>query len=115
MTRYWLSDEAASVYKAARVVVSMECHSPIIANTQGRPGFYLRQPTDTWKGQMYPDLGLGDWKFELDTATGREIAECLLNVHVHYDAALGVVKKASVRAADQHAKTMNVVKKILAA
>ena len=32
---------------------------------------------------MYPDLGLGDWKFELDTATGREIAECLLNVHVH--------------------------------
>ena len=115
MDRYWLTDEAASVYREARAVISLECHSPIIANANGRPGFYLRQPTDTWKGQMYPDLGLGDWKFELDTATGSEIAQRLLEVHANYDAALAVVKKAAASAAARQAKAMSVVKKILEA
>jgi len=38
--------------------VSMECHSPLIALAEGVPSVYLRQPTDTIKGQMYNDLGL---------------------------------------------------------
>jgi hypothetical protein len=113
MDRFWLTDEAASVYCRARAVVSMECHSPIIANANGRPGFYLRQPTDTWKGQMYPDLGLGDWKFDLDTATGRQIAERLLQVHAHYDAALVQVRGAANRATERFAQTMGVVRSVL--
>lgn len=115
LDRYWLADEAASVYRRARVVISMECHSPIIANANGRPGFYLRQPEDTWKGQMYPDLGLGDWKFEIEDATDREIAERLLNVHTAYDAALARVKKAAASAAKRHAKAMAVVNSVLPA
>lgn len=115
MDRYWLTDEAASVYRAARAVVSMECHSPIIANANGRPGVYLRQPTDTWKGQMYPDLGLGDWKIELETTTGREIGERLLKIHNDYDGALALADNAAREAARRHAKTMGVVRKVLGA
>ena len=115
MERYWLVDEAASVYRQARAVISMECHSPIIANANGRPGFYLRQPEDTWKGQMYPDLGLGDWKFEIETATGHEIAERLLRVHANYDAALSRVKAAAAGAAGRHKKAMGVVRSVLSA
>jgi polysaccharide pyruvyl transferase WcaK-like protein len=55
---YWRPDEAASVYAAASLVLSFEMHSPIIALAAGTPAIYLRQPTDTCKGQMWRDIGL---------------------------------------------------------
>ncbi|HWL08819.1 MAG TPA: polysaccharide pyruvyl transferase family protein [Planctomicrobium sp.] len=61
---YWQPDEAASVYARSTAVMSFECHSPIISLTNGTPAIYLRQPTDTIKGQMYHDIGVSDWTFE---------------------------------------------------
>jgi hypothetical protein len=66
----------------------MECHSPILAATVGRSAMYLRQSTDTWKGQMFPDLGLGDRLIQLDTTEGDEIATRLLQMHNHYPEAI---------------------------
>jgi polysaccharide pyruvyl transferase WcaK-like protein len=71
--RFWLPDEAASVYSKARAVVSMECHSPLIALKSGTPTFYVRQPTDTCKGQMYRDIGADEWFFEVDETSGRAL------------------------------------------
>lgn len=70
---FWLPDEAASVYAKAQAVISIECHSPLIAYKSGTPAFYLRQPTDTCKGQMYRDFGAGDWMLEIDKTSGSEI------------------------------------------
>jgi hypothetical protein len=70
---YWLPDEAASVYSRAQAVVSFECHSPLIALHNGTPAFYIRQPTDTCKGQMYRDFGAADWFFEADETSGAEL------------------------------------------
>ncbi len=70
---YWLPDEAASIYAKAQCVVSVECHSPLIALQAGTPTFYVRQPTDTCKGQMYRDFGAGDWFFEIDETDGPEL------------------------------------------
>lgn len=70
---FWLPDEAASVYAKAQAVISIECHSPLIAYKSGTPAFYLRQPTDTCKGQMYRDFGAGDWLFEIEKTSGSEI------------------------------------------
>lgn len=67
---FWLPDEAASVYSKAAAVISVECHSPLIALRNGTPAFYVRQPTDTCKGQMYRDFGADEWLFEVDEATG---------------------------------------------
>lgn len=67
---FWLPDEAASVYARAEAVVSVECHSPLIAYKNGTPAFYVRQPTDTCKGQMYRDFGASEWFFEVDSADG---------------------------------------------
>ncbi|HVE42095.1 MAG TPA: polysaccharide pyruvyl transferase family protein [Planctomycetota bacterium] len=78
---YWLTDEAVSTYRHAAAVVSLEMHSPILAIAGGRPAIHLRQPTDTRKGQMWRDVGLGDWLFEIDAATGDQIAERLLSLH----------------------------------
>jgi polysaccharide pyruvyl transferase WcaK-like protein len=75
---YWLTDEAASTYARATAVVSLEMHSPIIAIANGVPAIHLRQPTDTRKGQMWRDVGLADWLFEIDAAKGEEIGARLL-------------------------------------
>ncbi len=91
---YWMPDEAASIYAKAHTLLSCEYHSPIIATANGTPGFYLRQPTDTIKGQMYYDLGFNDWFFEIDQTTGQQISDRLMHVYNDYPAALLVVKQA---------------------
>jgi len=78
---YWLPDEAASVYKRAFALLSFECHSPIIALANDTIAFYLRQPQDTIKGQMYYDLGFEDWVFEIEETNGIDIANSLLSVY----------------------------------
>lgn len=81
---YWLPDEAASVYAKAHTVLSFECHSPIIAAVNGTPCFYLRQPEDTIKGQMYYDLGFNDWTFEINQTEGKQIADKLREIWMNY-------------------------------
>lgn len=80
---YWLPDEAASIYAKAQAVVSLECHSPIIALANGTPAFYVRQPTDTCKGQMYRDIGVNDWFFEVDETNGEQLWSRLAEIHAN--------------------------------
>ena len=80
LDRYWLTAEAASVYARAAAVLSFEMHSPIMAVAAGTPAVLLRQPTDTRKGQMWRDVGLERWIFEIDDSTGSEIAERLVEI-----------------------------------
>jgi polysaccharide pyruvyl transferase WcaK-like protein len=70
---FWLPDEAASVYARAQAVISIECHSPLIALHNGTPAMYVRQPTDTCKGQMYRDFGAERWMFEIDETDGNQL------------------------------------------
>ncbi|MCF2505222.1 polysaccharide pyruvyl transferase family protein [Dyadobacter sp. CY107] len=90
---YWLPDEAASVYAKAHTVLSLECHSPIIAAANGTPCFYLRQPEDTIKGQMYYDLGFDDWVFEINDTNAEQITGRLRDVWKNYDKAKAELKK----------------------
>jgi len=84
---YWLPDEAASLYKNAYAILSFECHSPIIALANGTPAFYLRQPQDTIKGQMYYDLGYDDWVFEIEETDGAKIVDALSKLVENTDVA----------------------------
>jgi hypothetical protein len=72
-SEFWMPDEAASVYRRAQAVVSLECHSPLIALRNGTPTFYVRQPTDTCKGQMYRDFGADEWFFEIEETDGERL------------------------------------------
>ncbi len=94
---YWLPDEAASVYAKAHTVLSFECHSPIMAAANGTPFFYLRQPEDTIKGQMYYDLGFNDCVFEIEKTEGNQIAGRLREVWTDYDKANAKLKKSMDR------------------
>lgn len=91
---YWWTDEAASTYARAAAVVSLEMHSPILAIAGGRPAIHLRQPTDTRKGQMWRDVGLKDWLFEIDDTTGDPIAARLLALHRDAEGTAAAVTRA---------------------
>jgi polysaccharide pyruvyl transferase WcaK-like protein len=99
---YWLTDEAASVYHRAAAVVSFECHSPIMAAANGTPCMYLHQPEDGIKGQMWNDVGLGDWKFEIEETTGARIAETLLGIEHDRLRAESKVREAVLSAQGRH-------------
>lgn len=103
---YWLTDEAASTYARAAAVVSLEMHSPIIAVANGTPALHLRQPTDTRKGQMWRDAGLGNWLFEIDATTGDEVAARLLQLHRMPEPAKAAVAKARAYVAERGARMM---------
>jgi len=94
LDRYWLTAEAASVYARAAAVVSFEMHSPIMAVAAGTPAILLRQPTDTRKGQMWRDIGLDSWIFEIDDSTGKEIAARLIEIGQDMQAARKTTDKA---------------------
>ncbi|MFF0887087.1 polysaccharide pyruvyl transferase family protein [Streptomyces sp. NPDC003456] len=74
---FWSLTEAAAVYRRAAAVISMECHSPLIALAAGVPAIYLRQPTDTIKGHMYRDLGIGGRLVEAGPTAGRDAGRVL--------------------------------------
>lgn len=102
---YWLPDEAASVYSKALAVVSIECHSPLIALRNGTPAFYVRQPTDTSKGQMYRDFGADDWFFEVDETDGAGLWAKLERIHRDRKAAKAQVRKI-MATVETHQKRM---------
>ncbi|WP_421794993.1 polysaccharide pyruvyl transferase family protein [Haliscomenobacter sp.] len=110
---YWLPDEAASIYAKAHAVLSFECHSPIIAAANGTPCFYLRQPEDTIKGQMYYDLGFNDWVFEINNATGKQIADRLREVWTNYKKANAQLKTSMDKVAAIYKTGTERVKKLL--
>ncbi|MEY2879099.1 MAG: hypothetical protein RLZZ15_1479 [Verrucomicrobiota bacterium] len=74
---YWMPDEAASVYAQSLCVVGIEPHSLIMSLAAGTPVMHVRQPTDTFKGHMFRDLGLGDWLFEIEQSNGAQLAATL--------------------------------------
>ena len=110
---FWLPDEASSIYKRAFMVVSIECHSPILSATQGTPFFYVRQPEDTIKGQMYYDLGFGDWVYEIDEVSGKDISNGVMKIHADYKAALQLVQTGLNEAHTKQAEGMQKAKEIL--
>jgi polysaccharide pyruvyl transferase WcaK-like protein len=107
---YWLPDEAASVYSRAYAVLSFECHSPIIAAACGIPFFYLRQPEDTIKGQMYYDLNFDDWVFEIEEAEGNQIAGRLREIWNNYPAAESKIKAGMNRIYQIYSEKVNGMK-----
>jgi len=80
---FWQVDEASSVYKRASAVLSLECHSPILALSHGTPCIHVRYPCDSVKGQMFKDIGLGRWLIEIDDASGSDVADAAIQILGH--------------------------------
>lgn len=111
---YWLPDEAAAIYARAQAVVSYDCHSPIIAVANGTPAFYVRQPTDTCKGEMYHDIGLSDWIFEVEETTGEALWSRLRGVIENPEEARTYADAAMTRARARQRHMVQTLRRALA-
>jgi polysaccharide pyruvyl transferase WcaK-like protein len=80
LDRYWPLEEATGVYAVSSLVVSMECHSPILAARHAIPTIYLRQPTETTKSQMFADLGAPDLVIELDHRAAATVVAAVTDI-----------------------------------
>lgn len=113
MHPYWGPEDAASLYSHAAVVVSAECHSPIIALVNNTPALYVRQPSDTIKGHMYYDLKLDDWIFEIEQTSGKQLADRVMNIVRDFDHSLEKVKSLKDRVSGIYQGNMEELRKYL--
>lgn len=81
---YWFPDEALSLYSHAFCIVSLECHSPILAMRGGTPALYIRQKEELIKGQMYYDLGYDDWIFEMDDNAAKRLVTRMVSLYINH-------------------------------
>ena len=107
---WWLPDEAASVYKRAFALLSLDCHSPIIASVHETPVFVYYFTPDSPKYQMWEDIGLGDWSGPVADTTGARIAEKLLAIHEDYDMAKKKMRTVMDGVRHRHWETMNYIR-----
>ena len=63
---YWLTNEAVSTYVRSAGLFGNEMHSPIMAVGNGIPAIVCRWKSQTTKGFMWRDIGLGEWLFDFD-------------------------------------------------
>lgn len=88
METFWTTEQAYSLYRRARAVVSMEMHSVIMALSLGTPVLMPQFSENGRKVWMLEELGLGDWIFDIDEpASPAALLEAALRVHADPDGA----------------------------
>lgn len=93
--RYWLTDEALSVYVRSLGLFGNEMHSPIMGIANGIPAVVGRWDEQTNKGFMWRDIGLDEWLFTMDDeARLRELPETVLSFAKDPAAARAKAEKA---------------------
>ena len=110
---YWLTDTASSVYRRAAAMVTLECHSGIIAAANDTPGIYLHQPEAGLTGRLWQEAGLDRWYFEIEQTGGKEIADRLLEIHENSNASQVDVHEAVIYARKLQSDAMTVLRQLL--
>ncbi|WP_017258864.1 polysaccharide pyruvyl transferase family protein [Pedobacter arcticus] len=110
---FWLPDEASSVYAQSRIVIGVEPHSLIMSIANGVPAIHIKQPSDTRKGQMWRDIGLGEWYFLMDETPASQITAVVLNIHNDYPEAIKKVEKSRDYVRKLQKEQMREIKKLL--
>jgi polysaccharide pyruvyl transferase WcaK-like protein len=64
--KFWLTDEALSVYIQSAGLFGSEMHSPIMCIGNGIPAIVCSWKEQTSKAHMWKDIGLGEWLFDVD-------------------------------------------------
>ncbi len=112
---YWMPDEAASVYAQSLCVVGIEPHSLIMSLALGTPIMHVRQPTDTFKGHMFRDIGLGDWLFEIEENSDAQLAAVLETITADPSIARARVREAMAGVQRQQANMVAAARESLRA
>ncbi len=108
--KFWLTDEALSIYVRSAGLFGSEMHSPIMAVGNGIPAIVCRFEEQTSKGFMWKDIGLGDWLFDLDKAEDRvRVPEMVLAMAQDFEAAKAKTERAKQFVLKRQQETMRVL------
>jgi hypothetical protein len=109
---FWRTDEAVSTYVRSAGLFGLEMHSPILCVANGVPAIVCRFAEQTSKGEMWRDIGLGEWLFDFDREAdlGR-LTPAVMKMLSDPAAARGKVARAMefVRGRERERETMGVV------
>ena len=112
--KFWLTDEALSVYVRSAGLFGLEMHSPIMCIGNGIPAIVGRFAEQTSKGLMWRDIGLGDWLFDFDQeADIARYVPAVLELAKNPAAARFKIGNARKFVAQRQRATMSVLRKAL--
>ncbi|MEI6871678.1 MAG: polysaccharide pyruvyl transferase family protein [Verrucomicrobiota bacterium] len=111
---FWLTDEAVSTYVRSAGLFGNEMHSPIMCIGHGIPAIVCRWESQTTKGFMWSDIGLGEWLFDFDNDNDRTKMPDAV-VAIAKDPAAARVKAAKARSFvfQNYAKSMGLLSELL--
>lgn len=112
--KFWLTNEALSVYVRSAGLFGSEMHSPIMAVGNGIPAIVCRFEEQTSKGLMWRDIGLGDWLFDFDREEDcQRLPQAVVDMAQNPAAARDKVTQAQRFVAQRQRETMQVLGKYL--
>lgn len=108
--KFWLTNEALSVYAKSAGLFGSEMHSPIMAIGNGIPAIVCRFEEQTSKGLMWRDIGLGSWLFDLDREEDcQRLPQAVIDLARNPDAARDKTAQARQFVKQRQQETMQVV------
>ena len=111
---YWLTDEALSTYIRSAGLFGLEMHSPIMCIGNGIPAVVGRFPEQGVKGNMWRDIGLDDWLFDIDQPKdARKYVPTVLEIAKNPDAAKDKAARAHGRVEVFQRRMIEVLQKSL--
>ena len=111
---FWLTDEALSIYVRSAGLFGNEMHSPIMCIGNGIPAIVCRWDTQTSKGIMWRDIGLGDWLFDLDiNSEAAKVPDAVVLMAKDFEAAKAKTNAAQSVVVKRRKETMDVMKQSL--
>lgn len=112
--KYWLTDEALSVYVKSAGLFGLEMHSPIMCIGNGVWAIVCRFMEQTTKGLMWRDIGLGDWLFDFDEEQDLErLTPTVLSVLRDPSGTRARVARARASVEDRQRESMAVLRRCL--
>jgi len=109
--KFWLPDEALSIYRRAIGLFGLEMHSPIMCIGNGIWAVVCRFAEQTSKGFMWRDVGIGEWLLDFDNEKDLDRLEPLvLSLLQDRAAAQAKVAQARTFVEQRQRETMAIVK-----
>ena len=87
LDEFWTTEQAVSLYRHARIILSMELHSFLLAIPQGIPTVVPTFKESGRKISMLNDFKVPDWYFDIDEASADTIADTIDGIHRNYQQA----------------------------
>lgn len=112
--RFWLPDEALSIYKKSAGYFGLEQHSPIICIGNRIPALLGRTKDQTSKGYMWLNIGLKDWFFDSDVSSDMDrLTQSVLSLIKNPKVAQKTAKAAQQRVKTLQQEMMDVLRDAL--